>query len=74
MLKPSLEEAFPVQDQNVAKDYIGKRGSTEGITKDKRIRYASEILQKVRSSSSFSSTSFSFFVGNVASCSNWRVL
>ena len=27
-------------------DYIGKRGSTEGITKEKRIRYASEILQK----------------------------
>jgi DNA-directed RNA polymerase II subunit RPB2 len=46
MLRPSLEEAFPVQDQNVAKDYIGKRGSTEGITKEKRIRYASEILQK----------------------------
>lgn len=67
MLRPSLEEAFPVQDQAVAKgegerrggfglfccglkrvepDYIGKRGSTEGITKEKRIRYASEILQK----------------------------
>ncbi len=46
LLRPSLEEAFPVQDQNVAKDYIGRRGSTEGITKEKRIRYASEILQK----------------------------
>lgn len=46
MLKPSLEEAFPVQDQAVACDFIGKRGSTEGITKEKRIRYATEILTK----------------------------
>ncbi|KAF6151741.1 hypothetical protein GIB67_002024 [Kingdonia uniflora] len=27
-------------------DYIGKRGSTVGITKEKRINYAKEILQR----------------------------
>lgn len=46
LLKPSLEEAFVIQDQNVALDYIGKRGTAIGVTKEKRIRYAKEILQK----------------------------
>jgi len=46
MLRPSLEEAFVIQDQNVALDYIGKRGTTIGATKEKRIKYAREILQK----------------------------
>jgi len=46
MLRPSLEEAFVIQDQLVALDYIGKRGTTVGVTRDKRIRYAREILQK----------------------------
>eukprot|EP01098_Paradermamoeba_levis_P003525 TRINITY_DN1590_c0_g1_i1.p1 TRINITY_DN1590_c0_g1~~TRINITY_DN1590_c0_g1_i1.p1 ORF type:complete len:651 (-),score=213.80 TRINITY_DN1590_c0_g1_i1:5-1957(-) len=46
MLRPSLEEAFVIQDQNVALDFIGKRGTTLGATKEKRIRYAKEILQK----------------------------
>ncbi|GER53278.1 DNA-directed RNA polymerase family protein [Striga asiatica] len=40
LLRPSLEEAF------VALDYIGKRGSTVGVTRDKRIKYAKEILQR----------------------------
>ncbi|KAK6919060.1 RNA polymerase Rpb2, domain 3 [Dillenia turbinata] len=40
LLRPSLEEAF------VALDYIGKRGSTVGVTREKRIKYAKEILQK----------------------------
>jgi len=46
LLKPSIEESFVIQDQDVALDYIGKRGTTVGATKDKRIKYASEILQK----------------------------
>jgi DNA-directed RNA polymerase II subunit RPB2 len=46
MLRPSLEEAATIQDQNVALDYIGKRGTTTGATREKRIKYAKEILQK----------------------------
>ena len=30
----------------MALDLIGKRGTTTGLTKDKRLRYAQEILQK----------------------------
>lgn len=30
----------------VALDYIGKRGATVGVTKEKRIQYAREILQR----------------------------
>ncbi|KAJ2001236.1 DNA-dependent RNA polymerase II [Coemansia thaxteri] len=46
MLKPSVEEAFVIQDREVALDFIGKRGTTVGVSRDKRIRYAAEILQK----------------------------
>lgn len=46
LLRPSLEEAFVIQNQQVALDYIGKRGSTIGVTKEKRIKYAKDILQK----------------------------
>lgn len=45
-LRPSIEEAFPIQSQEVALDYIGKRGSTIGATKETRIQYARELLQK----------------------------
>jgi DNA-directed RNA polymerase II subunit RPB2 len=45
MLKPCLEEAFVIQDKDVALDYIGRRGQQQG-TKDKRIRYAKEVMQK----------------------------
>ncbi|KAK9868338.1 hypothetical protein WJX84_009418 [Apatococcus fuscideae] len=45
-LRPSIEEAFPIQTQEVALDWIGKRGSTVGVTKEKRIQYAREILQR----------------------------
>ncbi|KAI3923766.1 hypothetical protein MKW98_011396 [Papaver atlanticum] len=31
LLQPSLEEAFVIQNQQVALDYIGKRGSTVGM-------------------------------------------
>ncbi|KAJ2509518.1 DNA-dependent RNA polymerase II, partial [Coemansia sp. RSA 1939] len=46
MLKPSLEEAFVIQDRDVALDFIAKRGHTVGSSRDKRIRYATGILQK----------------------------
>ncbi|KAJ2121108.1 DNA-dependent RNA polymerase II [Coemansia sp. RSA 720] len=46
MLKPSIEDAFVIQDRDVALDFIGKRGTTVGISRERRIRYAREILQK----------------------------
>ncbi|KAM0747460.1 DNA-dependent RNA polymerase II second largest subunit [Meredithblackwellia eburnea MCA 4105] len=46
MLKPCLEDAFPVQNRDVALDFIGRRGTVSALTRDRRINYASEILQK----------------------------
>jgi DNA-directed RNA polymerase II subunit RPB2 len=46
LLRPSLHEAFVVQSQDVALDFIGKRGSTVGVQRQDRIRYARDILQK----------------------------
>jgi len=46
LLRPSLEEAFVIQDRDTALDYIGKRGSVVGLTRDKRIAYARDLLQK----------------------------
>lgn len=45
MLKPCLEEAFVIQDREVALDFIGRRGNQAG-TKAHRIRYARDIMQK----------------------------
>ncbi|KAK4503642.1 hypothetical protein PRZ48_004557 [Zasmidium cellare] len=45
MLKPCLEEAFVIQDRDGALDHIGRRGNQQG-TKERRIRYAREIMQK----------------------------
>ncbi|KAK3723164.1 DNA-dependent RNA polymerase II [Vermiconidia calcicola] len=45
MLKPCLEEAFVIQDRDVALDFIGRRGQQQG-TKEKRIKYARDIIQK----------------------------
>jgi DNA-directed RNA polymerase II subunit RPB2 len=45
-LRPSIEEAFPIQTQEVALDYIGKRGSVVGASKTQRIQYAKELLEK----------------------------
>ncbi|KAE9974425.1 DNA-dependent RNA polymerase II [Venturia inaequalis] len=45
MLKPCLEEAFVIQEREVALDWIGKRGSQAGGM-EKRLRYARDILQK----------------------------
>ncbi|KAI8614109.1 DNA-dependent RNA polymerase II second largest subunit [Chytriomyces sp. MP71] len=46
LLKPCIEEAFVIQSREVALDYIGKRGNSVGATKEKRIKYAMDILQK----------------------------
>jgi len=46
IFRPSLEESFVIQRQDVALDFIGRRGSAKDVTKDDRIRYASGILQK----------------------------
>ena len=46
LLRPSLEEAFVIQTQDVALDFIGKRGSTVGASRERRLAYARQILQK----------------------------
>lgn len=46
MIKPSLDEAFVIQEQQVALNFIGARGAKPGVTKEQRIKYAKEILQK----------------------------
>jgi DNA-directed RNA polymerase II subunit RPB2 len=47
LLRPSLEEVSVIQTQEVALDFIGKRGTLpEGVIKNKRIQYAKEILQR----------------------------
>ena len=38
LLKPSIEEAFVIQDREVALDFIGKRGTTVGISQERRIK------------------------------------
>mmetsp|Transcript_14538 Transcript_14538/g.43946 ORF Transcript_14538/g.43946 Transcript_14538/m.43946 type:complete len:1179 (+) Transcript_14538:450-3986(+) len=45
-LRPSIEEAEPIETQEMALDYIGKRGAQVGVTKEKRIQYAQELLEK----------------------------
>lgn len=44
--RPSLEEAAPIQNQTVALDYIGKRGSAQNVSRRERVQYARDILQK----------------------------
>lgn len=46
MLKPCIEEAFVIQDREVALDYIGKRGQNSTLTREKRVKTARDILQK----------------------------
>ena len=45
-LRPSIEEALPINSQDLALDFIGKRGSSVGVTRAKRLEYARDILQK----------------------------
>jgi DNA-directed RNA polymerase II subunit RPB2 len=67
MLKPSLDEAFVIQEQNVALNFIGVRGAKPGVTRDKRIKYAKDILQKELlphvGVSSFCETRKAYFLG-----------
>ena len=67
MLKPCLEEAFVIQDREVALDWIGKRGNAQGGTREKRIKYARDIMQKELlphiSQSEGSETRKAFFLG-----------
>lgn len=44
--RPSLEEASPIQNQIVALDFVGKRGSAVNVGRQERIQYAREIMQK----------------------------
>mmetsp|Transcript_40541 Transcript_40541/g.53359 ORF Transcript_40541/g.53359 Transcript_40541/m.53359 type:complete len:1186 (+) Transcript_40541:199-3756(+) len=44
--RPSLEEAFVIQNQTVALDFIGRRGSAQNVGKADRVQYAKDILQK----------------------------
>ncbi|VDB85279.1 unnamed protein product [Peniophora sp. CBMAI 1063] len=46
MLKPCIDDGFVIQDRDIALDFIGNRGTTTGLSRDRRIRYAQEILQK----------------------------
>jgi DNA-directed RNA polymerase II subunit RPB2 len=68
MLRPCIEEAFCIQDREVALDFIGKRGSqTHSLGRDKRIRAAKDILQKETlphiSQTEGSETRKAFFLG-----------
>lgn len=46
MLKPCIEEGFLIQSQEVALDFIGRRGNATGIKRDRRIQFAKDILQR----------------------------
>ena len=45
-LRPSIEEAFPVQSQETALDYIGKRAAAAGVARAERIAFARDILSR----------------------------
>ena len=46
LLRPSLEESAPIMSQEVALDFIAKRGPTTGTTREGRIQYARDLLVK----------------------------
>lgn len=46
MLKPCLEEAFVIQDREVALDFLGKRGKNQKLSRNDRIKFARNVLQK----------------------------
>ncbi|KAF2677072.1 RNA polymerase II second largest subunit [Lentithecium fluviatile CBS 122367] len=46
LLKPSIEEASVIQDRESALDFIGKRGTSQGATKDKRLKFAKDVIQR----------------------------
>ena len=67
MLKPCIEEAFVIQDREVALDFIGKRGAAYNAPRDKRIKFARDIMQRELlphiSQSEGSETRKAFFLG-----------
>uniref|UniRef100_A0A8B9QVJ9 DNA-directed RNA polymerase subunit beta n=1 Tax=Anas platyrhynchos TaxID=8839 RepID=A0A8B9QVJ9_ANAPL len=77
MVKPSLDEAFVIQEQNVALNFIGSRGAKPGVTKEKRIKYAKEVLQKEMlphvGVSDFCETKKAYFLGYVTVFSSTMV-
>ncbi|KAI5836539.1 DNA-dependent RNA polymerase II second largest subunit [Schizophyllum commune Tattone D] len=46
LLKPCIDDGFVIQEREVALDFIGNRGTTTGLNRERRVRYAQEILQK----------------------------
>lgn len=70
MVRPSLEEAFVIQSRDVALDFVGKRGSTMGVARPKRIEYARQILQKEMlphvGTSEYCETKKAYFIGCAA--------
>ncbi|ORZ39196.1 hypothetical protein BCR44DRAFT_53944 [Catenaria anguillulae PL171] len=46
MLKPSIEQADVIQDQELALDHIGRRGRVTNMHRDQRIRYARDLLER----------------------------
>ena len=46
LCRPSLEESFYIQTQDVALDFIGRRGTNPGSDKLTRIQWAKDILKK----------------------------
>ena len=44
MLKPCIDDGFVIQDREVALDFIGNRGTTTGLSRERCIRYVQEIL------------------------------
>ncbi len=46
MVRASFDEAYFIQEQSVALNFIGSRGARPGVVREKRIKYAKEILQK----------------------------
>lgn len=56
-----------IQEQNVALNFIGVRGAKPGVTREHRIKYAKDILQKELlphvGISSFCETKKAYFLG-----------
>jgi len=46
LLRPSLEEAYWIQEEELALDFIGKRGDSVGALREQRIEYARQLFQK----------------------------
>lgn len=71
LFRPSLEEAFVIQTQSVALDFIGRRGKEPHANRRTRMRHAEELLQKDMlphvgvESNSMCTTRKAFFLGYI---------